>query len=87
MAIFRAVETRMPLVRCANTGISMVVDPWGRVSQETETFVEAMIEVHVVPSIAETFYVRHGEWLARGLSAFLGALLLLAILRSLGGGR
>ena len=29
-ARFRAVETRLPVVHCANTGISGVFDPWGR---------------------------------------------------------
>jgi len=82
MAIFRAVETRLPLVRCANTGVSMVVDPWGRVSNRTATFVEAMIDVRVVPSSGETFYVRHGEWVARALLALSGALIAAAVLRS-----
>jgi apolipoprotein N-acyltransferase len=30
LARMRAVETRLPVVHCANTGISGVVDPWGR---------------------------------------------------------
>jgi apolipoprotein N-acyltransferase len=84
MAVFRAVETRTPLARCANTGISMIVDPYGRITHETETFVEAMIDVQVLPSDRSTFYVRHGEWLPRLLAACLGAMILAAILVTLG---
>lgn len=73
MAIFRAVETRRPLLRCANTGISFVVDPFGRVSHRTATFTEARIDTRVVRSSETTFYVRHGEWVLRGLLALVGA--------------
>jgi apolipoprotein N-acyltransferase len=73
MAIFRAVETRRPLLRCANTGISFVVDPFGRVTHRTRTFTEARIDTRVAPARETTFYVRHGEWILRGLLALAGA--------------
>ncbi len=61
MAIFRAVENGKYLVRAANTGISAVVDPRGRVLERTELFERRAIvrEVPIVPGI--TFYARHGD--------------------------
>jgi apolipoprotein N-acyltransferase len=64
MARLRAVENRKYLVRAANTGITAVVDPYGRVLAQTELF-EPTVLVHDVDLIpGRTFYVRYGDLFA-----------------------
>lgn len=61
MARLRAIENGRYLVRAANTGVSAVVDPFGRVVARTELF-ERSVLVRDVPFISElTFYTRHGD--------------------------
>jgi apolipoprotein N-acyltransferase len=74
MAAFRAVENRRYLVRAANTGITAVVDPWGRVLEATRLF-DRTVLVREVPFVAETtFYTRHGDVFARACAAIALAL-------------
>lgn len=61
MAILRAVENRVTLFRAAYTGVSMVVDPVGRVRQRLGLFVEGMIYGTAERSSGETFYTKHGD--------------------------
>jgi apolipoprotein N-acyltransferase len=88
-AIFRAVETRRPIVRAANTGISCVVDPWGRVLKSLPLNEEEPTQIlaTVPPRPAwikgkQTFYMRHGEWFAWLCVAICGAALLRVFLHS-----
>jgi apolipoprotein N-acyltransferase len=83
MAILRAVENRTPVARCANSGISFFVDPYGRVLQRTGLFVEAMPVARLAPGRGGSFYTRHGEWLIAAL-ALLGLGMVAAAVR--GGG-
>jgi apolipoprotein N-acyltransferase len=74
MAAFRAVENRRYMVRAANTGITAVVDPWGRVLEPTRLF-ERTVLVREVPFVAATsFYTRHGDVFARTCAAIALAL-------------
>jgi apolipoprotein N-acyltransferase len=61
MATFRAVEQGKYLVRSANTGISAIVDPRGRVLEHTELFeVRTLVrDVPLVPGL--TPYARVGD--------------------------
>jgi apolipoprotein N-acyltransferase len=72
MARFRAVENGMYLVRAANTGITAVVDPRGRVLASTSLF-ERTLLVRDVPMLrGTTLYAQRGDLFA---FACLGAML------------
>ena len=83
-AIFRCVETRRPMVRAANTGVTCFVNEFGRVTQKLEddtgsTFTEGVLtgEVKIPTENDLTFYTRHGELFAK-LCAVLSAIATLA---------
>ena len=67
MAVFRAVENRAYLVRAANTGVSAIVAPDGRIVARSEIFTEAVLtgEVRLRPRQAfYTFYTHYGDLFA-----------------------
>lgn len=61
MALFRAVETRLYMIRAANTGISGIVDPTGRIVSQTDIFEADALRGNVKFIKIETFYARHGD--------------------------
>ncbi|MEO6693593.1 MAG: apolipoprotein N-acyltransferase [Ignavibacteria bacterium] len=64
-AIFRAVENRRWIARCANTGISCFIDPYGNMYKETDINVKAQIVHNIGLSEEKTFYTRHGDLFAK----------------------
>ncbi|CAI8040366.1 Apolipoprotein N-acyltransferase 1, partial [Geodia barretti] len=77
MAVFRATENRRSVVRAANSGITAIVEPSGRITAMLEPFVEGTL-VGDVPVFdeARTLYSRAGDWLGVALTA--AAFLLIA---------
>jgi len=65
MAVLRAVETRRPVVRAANTGISGWVTPAGEIGDATPIFVDAVRTYSVPKGRGRTFYVRLGDLFAK----------------------
>jgi len=75
MARMRAVETRRFLLRATNTGITAVIDPYGRVVARAPTAVHTVLVAGFAPRREQTFYVRYGDWFALlGLMVALAAL-------------
>jgi apolipoprotein N-acyltransferase len=63
-AAMRAIENGRYLVRSANTGISGIVDPYGRVLAQTPIFESAVLVGEARFLRTSTFFSRHGDVLA-----------------------
>ncbi len=65
MAVFRAVENRVPVIRAANTGISGFIDSKGRIKGKSDLFVEAVLTEEIsVGSLKKSFYTKYGDLFA-----------------------
>ncbi len=88
-ALFRAIENGVPLVRCANNGLTCWIDPQGRIREIEDQGGSIYGPGFITPSIplrgpgarAPTFYNRHGDWFGWGCCAVSGLLLLMVIRR------
>jgi apolipoprotein N-acyltransferase len=85
--VFRAVENRAYVVRCANTGISCFIDPYGHIVDRVkdkdgrDIHIRGMLTSTVVPLESKTFYTRLGDWPVWLGIAVSAGLLLMAFLR------
>ncbi len=77
-ASLRAIETRRAIARCANTGISAIISPYGEITQPTPWWEPAVIKGEIPLRDDITFYVAHGDITGR-LCSFVFILLLLAL--------
>jgi apolipoprotein N-acyltransferase len=80
-ASMRAIEQGRYLVRSANTGISGIVDPYGRVVEKTDIFQSAVLVGEARFLRTSTFYGRHGDLLAYLSTVATAALLVAGITR------
>jgi apolipoprotein N-acyltransferase len=74
----RAIEEGLPLVRAANTGISAVVDPLGRVIKSLPLATEGVLDSALPQALAPTPYARAGD----GPAGLLVGLAFFWVLRS-----
>lgn len=90
-AAFRAVENRIPLVRCANNGLTCWVDEAGRMHDVrfpgSDDIYKAGYKISTVPVLpsgqqrALTFYTRHGDFFGWTCAALAMSSLVLQVAR------
>jgi len=78
MAVTRAVENRRWILRAANTGISAVVDPAGRVRAREPLDTEAILRARIAAAHGLSLYARCGDVVGNAC-AIVAALLTVAL--------
>ena len=59
--IYRAIENRRYVIRGANTGVTMVVDSYGNITNKLEFNKEGVMEADIITSDRKTFYTKYGD--------------------------
>lgn len=77
--VFRAVETGRYVLRSANTGISAIIDPAGRIESQTDLFTRTVLKGGFSSSRGVTFYTRYGDYVI-----LLAAVILILLIAALG---
>ena len=67
MSVFRAIENRISVARCANTGVSMTIDPYGRVRSQSRIFEEIVLTDTLPLRMETTVYSTYGPIFANSI--------------------
>ncbi|MBL7113113.1 MAG: apolipoprotein N-acyltransferase [Bacteroidales bacterium] len=79
----RAIETRRSVARSANTGTSSFINQRGEVLQKTGYWVPDVIRATLNANDKITFYVKHGDFLARWAYFFSLLVILYTVVRAI----
>ena len=85
MAVFRALENRRSLARSANTGVSTIIDPLGRMADTTPLFQPAFLVADAPLLQEKTIFVSFGYYF--GLLCFLACIPIGFVFRNTGKGK
>lgn len=78
-ASLRAIETRRSIARCANTGLSAIINQKGEIESRTSWWEPAVLSGEVNKNSSLTFFVRYGD-IAGRICTFVFVLLAAALL-------
>jgi apolipoprotein N-acyltransferase len=77
-ASLRAIETRRPVVRAGNTGVSCFIDIKGARTSETEWWTRTTLSGEFYPETKMTAYAKHGDYILR-ISSIISLLILFVV--------
>ena len=81
-AVYRAIENRRPVIRCANTGISMIVNEKGEIVKKIPLNSSGSLSTKIAKNNYQTFYTRFGNVFALILLAISGIFLLMTFIKN-----
>ena len=81
IAVLRAVENRRYLLRAATTGISGIIDPYGRILSRSELMTPTFLQGTITPSRKNTVYTRYGDILPYTSLTLTIIFLILAVIK------
>jgi apolipoprotein N-acyltransferase len=70
-ARLRTIEQGLPLIRAANTGISAIIDAYGRIEARLPLGVAGVLDGKLPASLPATLYARAGDFILTGLIIIL----------------
>jgi apolipoprotein N-acyltransferase len=82
IAVFRAVENRRFLLRAATTGISGIVDPYGRILSRSKLMTQTYLTGNITPLKKLSFYARCGDVLPVLSLTLAGIFFILALAKT-----
>jgi apolipoprotein N-acyltransferase len=78
-ASLRSIETRRPVARAGNTGVSCIIDIRGNRTVESEWWTQTVIKGQICPEARITTYTKYGDYILR-ISTIISLFILLIIL-------
>lgn len=67
----RAIEQGLPVIRSANTGISAIIDPYGRVTHQLKLNTSGYLDADLPVSLMPTIYAKSGDWPVLSILVFI----------------
>ena len=81
-ARMRAIEQGLPMVRAANTGVSAMIDPLGRITAAVPLNQPGAVTAALPAPLVPTVYARTGDWPVFLLALFMTAVMVLLQVRT-----